>query len=269
MARKRLIYAAVALFLTAEALTTETAFAQEERPAAFDISVVDYASAGAFAAGLALVYFGTKPPSIARFRSNSFDDGLRDSLRLESESGRRVAAQTSDILQDVMIAFPILIDALLVKGVIDEQPGDALRLFVLDAQSFFLAGLISTALKNISGRRRPDDHGNHAFPSAHATAAFTGAGLMCAHHSRLRLFKDQTADDVTCALGLVAATATSALRVAADRHWASDVLVGATIGILAGYLMPSLMHDVFDPTGPRLSIAPADDGATVGIGGTF
>lgn len=45
-----------------------------------------------------------------------------------------------------------------------------------------------------------------------------------------------------CATTLVAASATGVLRVVADKHWASDVLVGSAVGTATGLLFPLLLH---------------------------
>jgi membrane-associated phospholipid phosphatase len=47
--------------------------------------------------------------------------------------------------------------------------------------------------------------------------------------------------------GLVLAATTGYLRIAADWHYFIDVLVGAAVGSLSGYLVPKL-HDVKEPT---------------------
>jgi hypothetical protein len=41
---------------------------------------------------------------------------------------------------------------------------------------------------------------------------------------------------------LLLASATGVLRIAADDHYASDVIVGALVGIAAGYLFPKLAY---------------------------
>jgi hypothetical protein len=70
------------------------------------------------------------------------------------------------------------------------------------------------------------------------------------------------------------------LRIVYDEHWASDVLVGATVGTLSGYVLPSLLHYGFG--GGRAvgelrsgsfwmvpSIVGYPGGAGLGAGGVF
>jgi membrane-associated phospholipid phosphatase len=47
---------------------------------------------------------------------------------------------------------------------------------------------------------------------------------------------------LACVTTLTMATATRTLRIAADKHYASDVIVGAGVGFSSGYLLPVLLH---------------------------
>src|SRR5690606_36190453 len=70
----------------------------------------------------------------------------------------------------------------------------------------------------------------------------TGAGLACAHHTHLPLYGGGIADLRAC-LGAVTLTLTTgALRIASDKHWATDVLTGHLIGFSVGYVLPSLLY---------------------------
>lgn len=81
-----------------------------------------------------------------------------------------------------------------------------------------------------------------SFLSGHAMASFTAAGLMCVHHEMLPLFGGGAPDAWACAWAVSVATLTSISRLAADEHWASDVLIGAGAGWLYGYYLPELLH---------------------------
>jgi membrane-associated phospholipid phosphatase len=58
----------------------------------------------------------------------------------------------------------------------------------------------------------------------------------------IRLWGDPTADALACVTGIVFAATTATLRVMADRHYASDVIVGGAIGFSVGYGLPSLLN---------------------------
>lgn len=86
-------------------------------------------------------------------------------------------------------------------------------------------GLLIQALKSSIDRRRPT--GNHyAFPSGHAGFAFASAGLIDGRYGH--------------AAGAVAVTAASFVaitRVSSRRHWVSDTVAGAAIGMSIGELV--------------------------------
>ena len=73
-------------------------------------------------------------------------------------------------------------------------------------------------------------------------ASFAGAGLMCVHHEMLPLFGGGAPDTWACVWAVSAATVTSSLRLVADEHWTSDVLLGAGLGWVYGYCLPKLLH---------------------------
>lgn len=70
--------------------------------------------------------------------------------------------------------------------------------------------------------KRPDSSSRNSFPSGHTATAFTGAELMRIEYGNW----------IGLAGYLVAGTV-AALRIYNDRHWLSDVLGGAGIGILS------------------------------------
>ncbi|MDR1368879.1 MAG: phosphatase PAP2 family protein [Dysgonamonadaceae bacterium] len=89
--------------------------------------------------------------------------------------------------------------------------------FVLTAGSTFL-------LKNIINTPRPDGDGHDAFSSLHTAVAFTGAEFL------RREFKDKSIWYGVA--GYAFATASGFFRIYNNRHWLSDVVAGAGIGIL-------------------------------------
>ncbi len=78
--------------------------------------------------------------------------------------------------------------------------------------------------------------------SGHTTIAFTGAGLVCAHHLHLPLYGGGAPDTVACVAAMSVATAQGVLRISSDNHYATDVILGAALGIGSGYFLPRLLH---------------------------
>jgi len=103
----------------------------------------------------------------------------------------------------------------------------------LAALAFAYAGLLEFTLKHLVGRPRPDaalaataallgpswTHDVDSFPSGHATSVFAVAAVFGAYYPRLRL----------PLYGLAAAIALG--RVYLERHYISDVVAGAAIGM--------------------------------------
>ena len=118
-------------------------------------------------------------------------------------------------------------------------------------------------LKASIKEKRPDGS-EKTFPSGHTATAFFGATVL-AHEYR------DTQPELVIA-GYTLATATGALRIANNKHWVTDVLMGSAIGIasaeLAYILYPKvrtqwqkLNHFTLTP-----QVAPAYYGASVTVG---
>jgi hypothetical protein len=90
--------------------------------------------------------------------------------------------------------------------------------------------------KGWSHERRPDGSDNLSFPSGHTAEAFAGAEFM-----RLE-YKDVS--PWYGVAGYAMATATGMLRMYNDKHWMSDVVAGAGVGIastrIAYWLYPKI-----------------------------
>jgi Membrane-associated phospholipid phosphatase len=89
-------------------------------------------------------------------------------------------------------------------------------------EALFLS-LSIDAIAKVSFRRERPDGGNFSFPSAHATAAFTAAGV-------LTTFYGWKAGLPSYAL----ASLVSVSRIDSDSHFLTDVLAGAVLGTVIG-----------------------------------
>lgn len=184
-----------------------------------------------------------------------FDSAVRDALVVDSASGRKTVSTISDVLVTTSIVHPALIDGVLVPWLGHESPDVAWQLVWIDAQAYAVTSALNTAVKYAVARERPWgsrcpggglDCSNRdrylSFYSGHSATAATGAGLTCAHHAHLSLYGSPAADASACAGAITLALATGTLRVVADKHWASDVLVGELLGFASGYLIPTLVY---------------------------
>lgn len=99
-----------------------------------------------------------------------------------------------------------------------------LREFGRDAaESLVTAAVVATGLKYAVGRERPDKSDNLSFPSGHAITAF------CVGPVVTKYFGWEAG-----AAAYVLAAVTGLARVEGLHHYLSDVLAGATLGIVIG-----------------------------------
>jgi len=112
---------------------------------------------------------------------------------------------------------------------------------IILASSYLMMSVSVFALKNITKVERPDGSSNNSFPSGHTATAFAGAEFM------YQEYKDQSIWYGIA--GYAVATGTGLFRMYNDRHWLTDVVAGAGIGILstkaAYWIYPYLQHKVF------------------------
>ena len=92
-----------------------------------------------------------------------------------------------------------------------------------------LTTLISSAavlsLKSITKVERPDGSGNNSFPSGHTTTAFAAAAFLQHEYKNVSPWYGVA--------GYAAATATGIIRLYNNKHWVSDVVAGAGVGIIS------------------------------------
>ena len=186
-----------------------------------------------------------------------FDNQFRAVFRGRSDHAQQVATKYADIGYATLSFFPYF-DVAIAFGV-HRSPDVALQMFLIDAQSFGVTASVTTFTKWIVARQRPYARGcapgdtvgihgcgtsydNTGFFSGHTSASFTGAALTCVHHQHLPLYGSALADGWACAWAITGATATAAMRMVSDDHYLSDVLAGAALGILSGYVLPSALH---------------------------
>ena len=201
------------------------------------------------------------------------------------------ADKASDVtLVATMVGAPIL--ALLT------QPGvhgwDVVRRpLVLYGESMLLAEAGSQLLKRSADRPRPftylpeserptgsayDVTGDGAFlfmPSGHATISFTAASFAATDNLLSHPDAGWQEHVAIAAVGALLAGATGNLRVKADQHFPTDILVGSLIGTASGVSIP-LLHSYVFPGGRQAPHPPGHAwletaagylvGAGVGVG---
>lgn len=92
-----------------------------------------------------------------------------------------------------------------------------------------IMGTVVYTLKHTVGEERPDNTDNLSFPSGHTATAFTNAALLYYEYKDSNLWYASS--------GFLFATATGILRIANNKHYTSDVLAGAGIGLASGLIV--------------------------------
>ena len=118
-----------------------------------------------------------------------------------------------------------------------EGRSDWPRLLASAGMSYAIMAALVNGIKYSAKEMRPDGSTANSWPSGHTATAFVGASLL---HKEYGL----TRSPWWSVAGYGVATATGVMRVLNNRHWISDVMSGAGIGIMStelGYALCDLM----------------------------
>lgn len=228
-----------------------------------------------------------EPPRQARWTGGVLvDDAVRDKLRLQSANARRRARSLGDLPYYASPVIPLVIDPLLVAWLGRGDGEAALNLELVGLEAFAYAGLSSFISTRLSLRQRPDssvcwqEHPDgvgcdpvdtESFWSGHTTIASASAGLVCANHRYLDLWSHPAADTGACVIAVAGALGTAISRILADRHYATDVIVGMGMGFGFGYAVPVLLHYSRGRRSVQVTLQPAalGVGSELGLVGSF
>lgn len=185
------------------------------------------------------------------------DRELRDALRVTDQGARAVLIDASDAMFVAMMAWPVLVDSVLLAGLVRGDSDVALQTALIDVEVMAVAHMATWLTSRLSGRVRPEaeecalagtcgDTGSgpvQSFVGGHSLMAYASAGLTCTHHLESPwIAGNRVAAVATCGGALAMATTISFFRLAVDRHWASDVAIGSLMGAAIGFGLPYLLH---------------------------
>jgi membrane-associated phospholipid phosphatase len=198
---------------------------------------------------------------------NAFDRTIRQGLRWDDvETANVLSTAFSFVLAP---AAGVGIGALIAAhdARLAELPEDLLVV----TQAAMLASSLNGVVKLLAARQRPDIHAkvvngepyepssadNLSFFSGHATLAFalaTSAGTVASmrHHRWAPLMWIS---------GMAFASTGAYMRIAADRHYATDVLTGILVGGAVGFAVPYVFHQ--PKHNLELMLAPSPGGVQV------
>lgn len=123
-----------------------------------------------------------------------------------------------------------------------EGRSDWPRLLASAGMSYGIMALLVNGIKYTAKEMRPDGSSANSWPSGHTATAFVGATLL---HKEYGL----TRSPWFSVAGYGVAAATGVMRVLNNRHWVSDVMSGAGIGIMSAELGYALCDLLFKGKG--------------------
>lgn len=111
------------------------------------------------------------------------------------------------------------------------------RYLASSAMSYAIMAALTNGMKYTMRVQRPDGTSRNSFPSGHTATAFAAATIL---HKEYGL----TRSPWYSAFGYATAMTTGVMRSLNNRHWISDIMVGAGVGIFSvdlGYFLCDLM----------------------------
>lgn len=158
---------------------------------------------------------------------STLDDDNDDNYEVQEERNRHIPNfryRVDDYLQHAPIIAVYGLNWLGVKGKNDFANRTAILM-----KSEALVGILTFSMKRTTAVPRPDSRELTSFPSGHTAQAFAAATFMAKEYGHKNIWYSIGAYTM--------ATGVGAMRVMNNRHWVSDVLVGAGIGILSTNLV--------------------------------
>lgn len=160
-------------------------------------------------------------------------------FRVNNKQGKKNTQLLTDFktsIDDYTQFFgPAMVVGLKVGGV--EGRSDWPRLMASSLMSYAIMAGFVNGIKYTAKELRPDGSTRNSWPSGHTATSFVGATIL---HKEYGL----TRSPWYSIAGYGVATATGVMRVLNNRHWVSDVMSGAGIGIVStelGYALCDLM----------------------------
>jgi len=198
---------------------------------------------GAFIIPTVFIGYGLVSLS-GKYEIRHLDLTTKDELR---EDHPLFAAHVDDYMQFAPAAAVYGLHLAGIKG--KHSLADVTGLYILSEA--IMAGSVH-GLKKWAHRLRPDRSGFTSFPSGHTANAFAAAELLKQEYKGISPWYGVA--------GYTVATATGVLRMYNNKHWLSDIVAGAGLGILSTkltYLVyPYIKRKLFQGKAANMLISP-------------
>lgn len=175
-----------------------------------------------------------------------YNDNLLDKSIVKLGSISSPALNSANYLQYSPAAIMLALKTVGVEG-----RSDWSRMITADFSAVAIQALITQTVKYSVKRERPDGRAHNSYPSGHTATSF-----MCAQ--MLHREYGETVSPWISVGGYGIAATTGILRVVANRHWCSDIMGGAAIGIISTELGYELTDIFFGEHGLRKPIVIPD-----------
>jgi membrane-associated phospholipid phosphatase len=265
------------VFFALAAVTSEPAHAQSQpvRTLRWDPAIDGTVTAGGAAIWIASELLkSTLAPRTCRWcEVDCTDARVRDELLWRNPGAADAASNVT------LVLMPLLaIGGTALAAAHDGVPGNIGEDALLVAEASVVAGDLTQLTKLLVGRERPFVHAlapedkaltrqpadnNLSFFSGHASETFALASAS----GTIATMRGYRWAPVVWSVGGVVAAVTAYLRIAADKHWLTDVVVGAAVGAGVGFALPYVFHSADDASGAsaraRLRAAPLPAGVVL------
>lgn len=195
--------------------------------------------------------------------TDGLDRGVRDALRWDDPAAAATASNWVGY-----VAAPVLtLGGVGLAAVVDGERDQIFTDGVIVAEAAILASDFTNLVKGVVGRERPFVHdltpaekplvaspqeSNLSFFSGHSSLTMSLA-VSAGTVASLRGYRLAPA---VWATGVGLALTTGYLRIAADRHWATDVVTGWVVGAAVGFAVPWYLHRRTRPTDLAVAVGP-------------
>ncbi len=186
---------------------------------------------------------------------NNDDDGFINKYEVWEDRNEHIGnfkTRADDYLQFAPAAVVYAMNVFGVKGKHDVWNQTALLI-----KAELIMNAIVHPLKQFSYQLRPDGNGYSAFPSGHTAQAFLSAEFLRKEYGENY--------PLLAAGGYVVAISVGAMRILNNKHWITDVMAGAGIGILSANLAYVTHKNKWPLLKKRIKVLPAYTGYSTGI----